>query len=257
MEQKSTVQSIERALNLLELLSQKSAGMHLVELSEATGLHKSSVHRLLLTLGNLGYIRKNQATQCYQLTMKLYNIAGRVVEDMDIWAVARPHLDYLRDLTDETVHLVLRDGNSIIYLYKAECTHMGIRMASYAGMRRPLYCTATGKSILATLTDGEVAQIWKESEIRAYTENTIVALEPLREELAAIRLRGYALDNEENECGVRCIGAAIHDYSRQCSAAFSISAPVSRLPDERVEALAETILTTQRSISQELGYLPK
>ncbi len=149
---------------------------------------------------------------------------------------------------------MVREGIDIVYVHKVDSKNSSIRMFSRIGMRRPMYCTAVGKSILATMPDHEVARIWSRSNIRRYTEHTIMDLEMLFGELEAIRRRGYALDNEENELGVRCIGAAVLDYTGQGKAALSISAPITRMPDERINELAAELLAASALISAELGY---
>lgn len=255
MSEQPVVQSIERAFGLLEALSCRPKGGHLLELSRETGLHKSTVHRLLASLISLGYVQKNDdADGKYQLTLKLFEIAGRVVENIDVLELARPALERLRDATGEAVHLVVRDGSHIVYVYKAENPSASYQLFSRIGMRRPLYCTAAGKSILATLSDREVARIWEHSEITRHTQHTITNLDALYAELDGIRERGYSLDNEENELGVRCIAAAIRDYAGQCRAAFSISAPLTRMSDQRIREVVPIVLDAAANISASLGY---
>lgn len=254
MEQQSAVQSLDRAFGLLEALSLQPGGMQLLELAQLSGLHKSTVHRLLAALIDLGYVKKAGESGCYALTLKLVELSGRIVDSIDVLDVAGKVLDRLRDHAQETVHLVVREGGDIVYTYKAESMDSSYRMFSRIGMRRAMYCTAAGKSILATMSDDMVAKIWDESDIQAHTAHTIVKLEELMEELAQIRVQGYALDNEENELGVRCIGAAVTDYTGTSSAAFSISAPIVRMPNTRVEELAGMILEARRQISAGLGY---
>ncbi len=254
MESQSPVQSLDRAFQLIERLSLKPDGMLLTELSAACGLHKSTVHRLLAALISLGYARKEEGSNRYRLTLKLAELSGRVVDSIDLLEIAKPHLEQLRNRTQEAVHLVVREGIEIVYIHKAESNHSAIRMFSRIGMRRPMYCTAVGKSILAAMTDEEILHIWQQSDIRPYTEHTIVELQPLFSALGEVRRLGWALDNEENELGVRCIGAAIFDYTGCGRAALSISAPVARMPDARIAELSADILATRAAISAELGY---
>lgn len=254
MEQSNSVQSLERAFALLEALAREPGGLPLTELAQGTGLHKSTAHRLLSSLSTLGYVSKVESGGRYRLTLKVLELSGRVTDSIDALSIARPHLEQLRDRAGEAVHLVVRDGRDIVYVYKAESRSSAYRMFSRIGMRRALYCTAAGKSMLAALPDDEVERIWRQSDVRAYTEHTILTLEALMNELALVRLRGYALDNEENEPGVRCIAAALTDYSGASGAAFSISAPIIRMPDERIAELAPDMLATRTQICAELGY---
>ncbi|MEM1486349.1 IclR family transcriptional regulator [Oscillospiraceae bacterium PP1C4] len=254
MENQPGVQSLERAFDLIENLSLNPDGMQLMELSAATGLHKSTVHRLLASLAALGYIKKDENTGKYRLTLKLFELSGRVVDSIDVLEIAKAPLEQLRNTTQEAVHLVVREGIDIVYVHKVDSKNSSIRMFSRIGMRRPMYCTAVGKSILATMSDEEVMRIWERSNIIRYTQHTIVDLGSLFRELDEIRRRGYALDNEENELGVRCIGAAVLDYTGRGRAALSISAPIGRMTDERIQVLAADILAARAWISAEMGY---
>lgn len=257
MENQPSVQSLERAFDLIEHLSRSSDGMLLMELSAASGLHKSTVHRLLSSLAAMGYVKKDESTNRYRLTLKLFELAGRVVDNLDVLEISKPYLEHLRNATQEAIHLVVREGIDIVYVYKLDSKNSSIRMFSRIGMRRPMYCTAVGKSILATMPDDEVIKIWSKSDIKRYTEHTVVELGPLFRELEEIRQKGYALDNEENELGVRCIGAVVRDYTGRGKAALSISAPIARMTDTRIAELSGEILQTGAAISAELGYRAK
>lgn len=248
------VQSLERAFGLIELLARNPEGMPLMELSAAAELHKSTVHRLLASLSAMGYVKKDENSGHYRLTLKLFELSGRVADSIDVLQVARGPIEQLRNATQEAVHLVVREGIDIVYVHKAESRNSSIRMFSRIGTRRPMYCTAVGKSILATLSDDEVMRVWQKSNIKRYTEHTIMEISALFRELDEIRRLGYALDNEENELGVRCIGAAVRDYTGRGQAALSISAPLSRMTDARIGELAPMILSARSAISAELGY---
>lgn len=253
MEQ-SGVQSLARAFGLLELLSRHPQGMLLQDISDGCGLHKSTAHRLLSSLIALGYVKKTEGAGVqYRLTLKLAEMAGRVLGGLDVQEAARPVLERLCREAGEAVHLAVRDSNDIVYIQKWDGYAGAFQMSSRIGVRRPLYCTALGKSILSTLSDREIARVWEESDIVAYTEHTVVQLERLYRELDGVREGGFALDNEENEPGVRCIAAPVRDYTGQCKAAFSVSAPTIRMTDARMEELAPLVKAAAREISAELG----
>lgn len=252
MERQSGVQSLDRAFALLEALSERPSGIPLMELANKSGLHKSTVHRLLSSLTDLGYV-KTDGNGSYALTLKMFELSGKVVEGLDVTRIAKPILDSLRDRSGEAVHLLVREGCEVVYVYKAESTNNAYRMFSHIGMHRTMYSTAAGKSMLADLPDAEVRKIWRQSDITAYTQHTITSLDVLFDELDGIRRRGYALDNEENEPGVRCIAASLVDYTGTSNAAVSISAPVLRMSDERVRELSDEILAVRAKISSELG----
>lgn len=257
MENHASVQSLERAFRLVEILSQHPGGMPLTELSVAANLHKSTVHRLLSSLSALGYVKKEDTGNKYRLTLRLLELSERITDGIDVLQIAKAPMEQLRNATQEAIHLAVHEDAEIAYVHKVEGNQGSIRMFARIGARRPMYCTAMGKSILATMSDEEVAHIWEHNEIRRYTKHTIVALDMLLRELENVRRLGYALDNEENELGMRCIGAALRDYTGRGKAAISISTPVLRMPDERIPELAKHVLATSEMISAELGYKKK
>lgn len=253
MEEKNPIQSAERIFKVLELLADKGE-MGLLELSQELNLNKSTVHRMLASLIFMGYAKQNETTQKYTLSFKIVTMAGKLLERTSILPVARPYLEALSDLSGETVHLVQREGNHILYIDKVEATVGSIRMVSHVGMIHPMYCSGVGKAIMATMSEEEITQIWNESIIEKKTEHTITDFTRFKQVLNEIRSQGYALDDEENELGVRCIAACIYDYHRDVKYAFSISGPVSRMTPEHIKALSKDVLKVQRELSSELGY---
>lgn len=252
-ETKNPVQSAERIFQVMETLAD-NGGMGLMEISAALDLHKSTVHRLLMSLIYMGYAKQDEATQKYMLSYKVVSMAGKILDRMDILQVAKPYMEQLSDLSGETVHLVQREGNNILYIYKAEARVGTIRMVSRVGMVHPMYCSGVGKAIMATLPEAEVKQIWNESIIEKKTDKTITDFEEMRKTLEEVRKNGYALDDEENEKGVRCIAACLHSYQKEVKYAFSISGPTSRMTRERVKELSADVKKVQKELSRELGY---
>ena len=155
MAEKSGVQSVERIFQLIEHLAAHPTGVSLQRLAEETGLAKSTVHRLLASLVGLGYVVQDEENGHYRLTLKMFELSSGIVDSMDIMGVAKAHLERLSQRTGEAVHLVIRDGRDIVYIYKTESGPM--RMSSRVGLRSPLYCTGVGKAILATLPGDELA----------------------------------------------------------------------------------------------------
>ena len=247
------VQSIDRLFDIIEILSASSGGMLLTELSAASGLHVSTAHRLLNSLVDRGYAYKDSGTGKYKLTLRFFEIGCQASRALDIISVCRPFLDALSDFAQETVHLVKRDGVYVIYLYKSEPSQMLVRMASHVGGSSPLYCTAVGKAILSRLDDKEVESVWNASTIRRITANTIVDLPSLKLQLADIRQKGYAVDQEENEIGVCCVAAPILDWQGVPIAAASVSGHVSRMTPETQQRILPKLLDTTSAISRQLG----
>lgn len=254
--EKSTVQSVERTFDIIEALSQAPKGIGLSGLSSATSLNKSTVHRLLGCLIKMGYVAQDENSAKYYLTIKMYEVGGRILNKLDMMTIARPYLEKLSNITGEAVHLVVRDGVDIVYIFKEDAGNNSVRMASQVGLRSPMYCTAVGKAILAELPDKDVSAIWDKSIIVKRTKNTITAFDELKEQLDVIRTKGYALDNEENELDVRCVGASILDNTGKAIGAFSVTAPVGRMNSDRLLLISDLVLKTRKEICAELGFNP-
>ena len=252
MAEKGGVQSVERIFALIELLAAHPAGASLQTLAQGTALAKSTVHRLLASLVGLGYVSQEETSGRYRLTLKMFELSSGIVNDMAIMEVAKAHLERLAQRTGEAVHLVIRDGQDIVYIYKTENGPM--RMSSRVGMRSPLYCTGVGKAILATLPAGEVAQVWAASRPRKLTERTVADLPHLQEQLETVRAKGYAVDDEENEPGIRCVALAIPSMSGRAETAFSISGAASHMTPQRMREVAQAGLATRQDILRDLGW---
>ncbi len=249
---RSGTQSIQRIFSVIEVLAAHPDGVSLQQLCAKTGLAKSTAHRMLASLVELGYAVQDSFSSRYRLTLKLFELGSGVVNGMDILAVARPHLDRLSRHTGEAVHLVLRDGVDIVYIHKSEASGAR-RMSSQVGLRSPLFCTGVGKAILATLPFEEVEKIWKKSPVHRFTEHTIVDFSQLCEQLKAVRSKGYAIDDEENELGIRCVAVALPGPGGQAEAAFSISSLVPHMSEERIAEIARISLETRAAILRDLG----
>ncbi len=250
---KDVVQSVDRSLALLEMLSNHPKGISIAELSKQSDLHKSTVHRLLNTLVYKGFVKQNIHDNTYKLSLKLFELGSSVVNHDSLREVAKVHLKTLRDLTGEVVHLVVPEPPYIVYIDKFD-TQETIRMHSSIGKRSPMYSTSVGKAILATYKDEDIKRVWEESDIQAYTEHTITQLTDFMETIEAVRTNGYAEDNEENELQVRCFGAVIKDYSGDAVGAISISTPIIRLDDVKIKQFKQLVIEYGQRISKELGY---
>jgi DNA-binding IclR family transcriptional regulator len=253
-ETKNPVQSAERIFGVLEALAE-TGPIGIMDLSTRLDLHKSTVHRLLLSLICMGYVKQDE-TGKYGLTFKIVELSEKVISRSDIVLIVHPLIAELANDCRETVHFVQRRGTEVFYLDKVapfNPQESAIRMASQIGLTRPMYCSAVGKAILAEMKDEEVEYIWNNSVIEKKTEHTITTWVELRKEVEEIRRKGYALDNEENELGVRCIAVCVRDLQGLPNNAFSISAPAVRMTDDRVKQLAVDILKTKEMIQKVLG----
>lgn len=253
MAEEKTVQSIARVFHIIEVMANHPEGISLHQLAAETHLAKSTVHRLAANLIALGYAVQDSFSSQYRLTLKMFELSSAVVNDTSILTVAKPHLDRLSHRSGEAVHLVIRDGTDVVYLFKTESG--GMRMSSRAGLRVPLYCTGVGKAILSTLPYPEVEAIWNATEHKKLTSHTIVDLQDLVEQLALIRTCGYAVDDEENELGIRCVAVPIPGPGGRADSAFSISSLVPHMGRERLSQLAQLALETKSNILRDLGLL--
>lgn len=253
MQEKNPVQSAQRIFTVFEILL-KGGSMGLTDIAAAAGLNKSTAHRLLSSLIAMDYVEQDEATGKYEPTLKILSMSSNLTHNMDVITIAHPVLKALSASCRETVHLVQREGVFAVYIDKVESDANSVRMASKVGLRLPMYCTAVGKAMLAAMTPSEVRDVWNKSTIEALTPQTITRLDRLQEELETVRRLGYALDNEENEPGVRCMAASVFDFRGRPRFAFSISAPISRMTDERIAQYAPTVAELRRAMSLRLGY---
>lgn len=250
------VQSIDRMLDIIEALSEHPHGIQLTELATVVGLPKSTVYRLLVSLSNKGYALKEAHGGRYRLTMRLFEIGSRAAGVRDVLAVARPCLEQLADLAGEVVHLVKRDGIHVVYIFKLDTSSDTVRMTSAVGRGNPMYCTGVGKAILARLPEAEARKIWDATNIQRFTDQTITNYTRMEQEMKTIVQNGYALDNEEHEQGVRCVAAAVCDYSDTPQYAISVSAPSTRMNEQRIQTLAPMVIRAAAELSRLLGATP-
>lgn len=247
------VQVLERALAILETLAGEESEPTLIELSERLGLHKSTVHRLLVVLEQYRLVERNQHGGGYRLGLKLFELGSKAVARLDLRERARPYLEQLVYETGETAHLCILDHGEALCLEKVEPPR-SVRVPTNIGQRHPAHCTAVGKALLAFLPDSKLDDLIKRRGLRAYTRNTITTPAQLKEDLERVRRLGYAVDNEEVEEWLRCIGAPVRDYSGEVVASISIAGPNFRLTDDKIPMLAKVVIETADQLSAELGY---
>lgn len=247
------IQSVGRALEILNILTQHPQGLGVTEISNRLNTAKSTAHRLLSTLLEYNFLSQDPLTNDYKLGTQILYISNFILENFNIRDVAKLRIEELSRAANETVHLCIYDSDEIVYVDKVE-SNQTLRMHSRIGKRGLMHCTGVGKSILAYLEPEEVESILLTKGMKAFTENTITNLEDMNNELMIIKQNGYALDNIENENGIRCIAAPIFDHNQKPIAAISISGPDSRVTMERIEKeLIELITSTAHQISIDLG----
>jgi DNA-binding IclR family transcriptional regulator len=235
------VQVMDRALAILDLLGSKRGDSSLTELCAELHLHKSTLHRLMMVLESHRLVDKNADTGRYRLGLKLFELGSKAIASLDLREQARPYLKLIQRDTEETVNLAVLDKGEVLYIAKEE-PQRNLRMAAHVGHRFPAYCTALGKAMLADLSEAEVDLILQSCEMKARTPNTITSPSILKDELRIIRARGYAIDDEENDEGARCVGVAIRDQNGIPVAAVSVSGPASRVTKSKVPAVAKVLI---------------
>ena len=247
------VQSIDRALTIIEVLSDYNDGLGITEISSLVNLHKSTVHRLLSTLIHKGYVVQEEESSKYKITFKLFELGSKKVHKLDLLKISRPYTKMLMESVNEVVHLIIREETDIVYIDKVEANNT-ISMASRIGKRNPMYCTATGKAILAYLPEEEIHEVWNKSKIVKLTKNTNTDFILFKKELQEVKKNGYAIDDEENEIGVKCVGAPIFNIKGEVVAAISVTGPVTRITDDKIDFISNEVMKCTNQISKEMGY---
>ncbi len=252
-----TVQAIERSCIILDHLSKGKKSYSIQELSSELNLPKPTIHRILSTIRYFGFVAQDEASKEYRLGFRLVELGHIVLDQIDLRKVAEPFLTELANRVEETVHLVILDQGEIVYLDKVENASdpRSLRMVSRIGMRNYAHSCAVGKVLLALLPDSERDEIIAQKGLPRMTENTIVNLSKLNKHLADVRAQGYAVDDEENEEGIRCVAAPVRNDQGSVIAAISISGPTVRMTEKRIHNELKTrVMKTALEISKKLGY---
>lgn len=242
------IQVIDRAVALLDALAREADSTSLKVLAAETGLHPSTAFRILASLAEHGLVGRDGAN-LYRLGPRLLQWAGRVNVGLDVREVARPVMEELRDQLGESVNLTLRDGDQVVYVERAIARRM-MRVEQVIGSRAPLHVTAVGKLMLGESGAAAIRDYARRTGLPALTRNTRAEERALLLDIDACLERGYALDDEEAELGVGCIGVLIRDASGAAVAGLSVSAPIER----RQAAWIPLVQDAGRRISERLGY---
>lgn len=249
----SKVNSVDRALVILEYLGTQTKEVGVRELGQAIGLSKSSVHRILQTLRARGFVKWNPDNARYSLGMRAFEVGCGILRSMEAHAVAKPYLEQLVANLGETAFLGVLDDADLVIIDKID-GRRSVRMYADIGSRRPLHSTAIGKALLAHLERADIDRIIASKPLTRYTKNTITDPEALRAELEKIRRLGYAEDNEEMEDGLYCIGAPLFNYSGKPVASISIAVPKIGQQNVQKDRLIKSVVQAAQEISAKLGY---
>jgi DNA-binding IclR family transcriptional regulator len=243
---------VTKVLHILETLHDAPSGLQLKDVAQLTGINKSTAYRFLAHLEHDGYVFRD-SSGAYAIGVRLARLASGSSYQTTLRKLSRPILQQLWRVTGETVNIAVLDGREVLYLDVMESSHT-FRLVSQVGMRRPVYCTALGKVMLAFIPEEEQQYFFDGMSFERFTPHTIRGAAQLRKEFALIRQRGYSIDNEEAYLGSRCIGAPIFEASGKIAAALSVSGPTTRVTREKVPAVASAAKNAAMAISRTLGY---
>jgi DNA-binding IclR family transcriptional regulator len=242
-----------RIFKIIEFLAEAGDWVSLRTMARELHLNAASAYRALNSLKELGYVRQDPQDSRYQLSLKIAWISAQLLEHVQLRQIAHPQLQQLTSVTNETTHLAILEGKEFVYIDKVDNTQ-AMRMRSRVGQRGQLHCTAAGKSILAFLPDSEREKLIRGMKLTPFTKSTITALSEFRNQLDEVRYLGYAVDDEENEVGIRCVGSPIFDHAGRVAGALSISGWTITMTRERIPQLAPELLRSCQEISRELGF---
>lgn len=246
------IQSLDRALTILDLFDEHTRELKITEISARVGLHKSTVHSLLKTLQMHRYIEQDE-NGLYRLGMRLLEKGQLLLQSFDIREIASGQLHALSGETGQSVHLVIRDGSEGVYIDKVEGSKAAIRY-SRIGRRVSLHSSAVGKVLAAFMPEAELQNLLKGYDYSIRTQHTITNEAAFLEELRSVREAGVAYDREENEPGVRCAAAPVYDHAGNVAAAISISTMTSTVDDEELTEFVAKLRDTAERVSRGLGY---
>ncbi|HVY58817.1 MAG TPA: IclR family transcriptional regulator [Xanthobacteraceae bacterium] len=251
---RGAIQSVDRALVLLEALAAAGGETTLTSLSRTSGLNVSTCHHLLSTLAQRGYVAKRPG-RTYALGARVLHLGHSFLKQVDLPQRARPVLDRINVTTGETVHLAVMQGDAIVNLLKFDARHALRVDAGGLGTSDAPHATAAGKAMLAWLPEEKIRRILALHGMAVFTPATLTDPDVLIEELRLVRRNGFAMDNEEFQPGVVCVGAAIRDYSGAVVGAISASAPAVRATESHLKLMREAVVAGARDLSAEFGEL--
>ncbi|ORM75084.1 DNA-binding transcriptional regulator KdgR [Pantoea wallisii] len=251
-QQPDSVSSVMKVFGILQALGEER-DHGITELSQRVMMSKSTVYRFLQTMKSLGYVAQEGESEKYSLTLKLFELGARALQNVDLIRSADVEMRELSRLTKETIHLGALEEDSIVYIHKIDSLY-NLRMYSRIGRRNPLHTTAIGKVLLAWRDRSEVQDILREVEFRRSTANTIVTADALLTVLDQVKVQGFGEDNEEQEEGLRCIAVPVFDRFGVVIAGLSISFPTIRFSEDAKNEYVAMLHRAARNLSEQMGY---
>jgi IclR family transcriptional regulator, acetate operon repressor len=249
---RDTVQSLSRALHLLNVVAASDQGLSLSETARAASLAVSTAHRLLTTLQQDKFVRFDTERSVWVIGVQAFIVGNAFPRARDLIAMARPLMRQLMEKSGETVNLAVEDQGFAVYVAQVECRKL-MRAISRPGGRAPMHASGVGKALLAAMPAADVEAIIALRGLAKETDKTIDTPAKLRGELDAIRARGYAIDDEENGVGLRCAAAAIYGEHGDAIAALSLSGPAARISNAAIASMGEAVKDSAQRITAQFG----
>jgi len=249
-----SIKSTGKLMRVLECFSTRERLLTVTEIAARTGLPRSTAHRAILSLKEIGFLDQDGSREAYRLGLKLFQLGVTVLHNMDVQTEARPLVESLGSLVGETVHLCVFDGERMVFVERAAGGRTGAHNATITMELSPSYCTGVGKASLAFQDEAAVARVIA-AGLAPFTPNTITDPQTLTAALAEIRERGYALDVGEHKSDVHCVAAPIRASNGRVIAAISVSGEADRLPVERLHRIAPYVMSHAGAISRRLGFV--
>lgn len=245
--------AVERALSMLETVAQEPEGLSNAEISRKLQIPKSSASYILRTLERQAYVNRDPETGKYRVGLKILSLSRGALSGIDVREVALPIMRHLVEKTSLTCHLAILDGPEAVYIEKVEPPGF-IRMDTWVGRRMRVHATSVGKALVAHIPQERLEKIVAEGGMEKRTPKTITTLPRLLKELEKVRAQGYALDDEENNLGARCVGAPIFNQQGMIEASLGLSGTTTQVNAHTMPRILEALKDAARHISMQLGY---
>lgn len=247
--------AVERALGMLEAVAQEPDGLSNAEISRKLQIPKSSASYILRTLEKQNYLNRDDQSGKYRVGLKILSLSRGALSGIDVREVALPIMRHLVDKTNLTCHLAILDGPEAVYIEKVEPTGF-IRMDTWVGRRMRVHATSVGKSLVAHISSERLEKMIAERAMEKRTPKTITTLARLLKELEKVRTQGYAVDDEENNLGARCLGAPVFNQQGMVEASLGLSGTINQVNSQTMPRIIEALKDAARHISMQLGYRP-
>jgi len=251
--ERRVIGSLQRAFDILDLFSPSHPELGVTEIAQRLDLHKSTASGLVYSLEDGGYLDQNPENRKYKLGLKFLERSTVLLGQIEIRDVAMPYLFLLRDWSDESVNLALHDNNEVVYIERL-LSEQGLSYRNVVGKRAHVHCTALGKAILSELPMEEAESILKSYTFESKTEYTFTTVDEVLKDLQLTKERGFALDDQENGLGGRCVSAPIFDHLSKPIAAISVSVPLARIPKDKISYYGNKVKEVAEDISAKLGF---